>query len=55
MLKSLELFDGFIVFPMTSAGGLAFTTLIAVMFLGERPNQLSYLGIVVAVAALALL
>ena len=55
VLKSLELFDGFIVFPMTSAGGLAFTTLIAVMFLGERPNQLSYMGIVVAVAALALL
>ena len=55
VLKSLELFDGFIVFPVTSAAGLAFTTLAAVTLLGERPSWLSYLGIGVAIAALLLL
>ena len=55
VLKALELFDGFIVFPVTSAAGLAFTTLAAVTLLGERPSRLSYLGIGVAIAALLLL
>ena len=55
VLKSLELFDGFIVFPVTSAAGLAFTTLAAVTLLGERPSRLSYLGIAVAITALLLL
>ena len=55
VLKSLELFDGFIVFPVTSAAGLAVTTLAAVTLLGERPSRLSYLGIGVAIAALLLL
>ena len=55
VLKSLELFDGFIVFTMTSAAGLAFTTLAAVTLLGERPSRLNYLGIAVAITALLLL
>ena len=55
ILKCLEHFDGFIVFPVTSAGGLVVTTVIATVLLGERLNRRSYMGIGVAVCALALL
>ena len=36
VLKALEIYDGFIVFPLTSAGGLLFTTLVAVLLFRER-------------------
>jgi drug/metabolite transporter (DMT)-like permease len=55
ILKSLQSLDGFIVFPVTSAGGLVLTTLVATGFLGERLTRRTILGIVLAAAAMFLL
>jgi multidrug transporter EmrE-like cation transporter len=55
ILKSLEYFEGFIVFPVTSAGGIVMTTLVATGLLGEKLNGRTYVGIVVSVIALFLL
>jgi drug/metabolite transporter (DMT)-like permease len=55
ILKSLEYFEGFIVFPVTSAGCIVLTALIAVCFLGETLNKRTYLGIAISVIALFLL
>ena len=55
ILKALEIYDGFFVFPMTTAGGLLFTTVAAVWLLKERPGRWSYLGITLACIALILL
>lgn len=55
VLKALEHFQGYIVFPLSSAGGLVFTTLVAVLLLKEQLTGLSYAGIGLAVASLALL
>ena len=55
ILKSLNLFDGFIVFPVTSAGGLMFVTLVATRFMGEQLGKLTYIGIAIACIALFLL
>ena len=54
-LKALESYDGFVVFPVTSAGGLLFTAMVAVIFLHERLTRVSYGGIVMAVCSMALL
>ncbi len=55
ILKSLEHFDGFVVFPFTSAGGLVLTTVVATRMLGERLHRRTYWGIFTAVLALFLL
>jgi len=55
ILKALEYYPGYIVFPLSSAGGLLFTTLIAVFVLKERLSVQSYVGISLATCALALL
>ncbi len=55
ILKSLEYYDGFIVFPVTSAGGIVLTTLVATGMLGERLNRRTCLGIAITVVALFLL
>ena len=55
ILKALEYYPGYIVFPMSSAGGLLFTTVVAVLVLKERLSAQSYLGISLATCALALL
>lgn len=55
ILKALERYDGFFVFPIVSAGGLFVTTLIAVILLGERPTRLNYIGIGIGVCSVALL
>ena len=55
ILKALEHYPGFIVFPVTSAGGLVFTTAVATMFLEERLSWHSYTGIGLATCSLALL
>ena len=55
LLKALERYDGFIVFPVTSAGGLLVTTFVAVFALHERLSRASFAGIGLAVCALALL
>ncbi len=55
ILKSLEHYQGFIVFPVTSAGAIVLTTLVATVLLGERLNGRTYVGIAVSVVALFLL
>lgn len=55
ILKSLESFEGFIVFPVTSAGQVTLTTLVAMVLLGERLNGRTCIGIAVSVVALFLL
>jgi multidrug transporter EmrE-like cation transporter len=55
ILKSLNYFEGFVVFPVTSAGGLVLTTLVATGMLGERLTGKSKFGIVLASLALVLL
>ena len=55
ILKSLQYYEGFVVFPVTSAGGILLTTFIAVGLLGERINRAAWIGIGIAVVALFLL
>lgn len=55
ILMCLKNFPGYIVFPITSAGGILITTLIAVSFLHERLSVRTYVGIGVAVVSLFLL
>lgn len=55
ILKSLKLFDGFIVFPVVSAGSLMFVTLVATQWMGEKLGRLTYVGIAIACIALVLL
>ena len=55
ILQALYYFDGFVVFPVTSAGGLMLTVLVATGLLGEELTGRSRVGIGLAVAALILL
>ena len=55
ILKALKEFEGYIVFPVVSAGGLIFTTLVATWWLGERLTGRTYVGIAFATGALLLL
>jgi drug/metabolite transporter (DMT)-like permease len=55
VLKSLEFFEGFIVFPVTSAGAITLTTIVATALLGERLTGRTCVGIAVSVVALFLL
>lgn len=55
LLKALEKFPGFIVFPIISAGGLLFTTSVAVFLFKEPLSKRSAFGIAIAILAMALL
>lgn len=55
ILMSLHYFAGFIVFPVTSAGCVVLTTLVATGLMGEQLNRRTYVGITVSVVALFLL
>lgn len=55
ILQCLEYFPGFFVFPMTSAGSVMFTMMIAVGFMGERLNTRSYVGVGITVVSLFML
>jgi drug/metabolite transporter (DMT)-like permease len=55
ILKSLTAYDGFIVFPLTSAGCLMLVTLVATVQLGERLSRLTTIGIGLACVALLFL
>jgi multidrug transporter EmrE-like cation transporter len=55
VLKSLQYYDGFIVFPVVSAGSLMLTAIVATRMLGERLNRRSRIGIAIAIVALVLL
>lgn len=45
ILRSLDLFDGFLVFTITSTGGLVTTTAVAVFYFKEKLNRQSVVGI----------
>ena len=55
LLKALQVYPDYIVFPVTSAAALVFTTLMAVWILKERLHLTTYAGIGFAVCALVLL
>ena len=55
LLKSLQYFDGFFVFPAVSAGSVILTTLVATRMLSEWHTNRTYAGISIAVLALVLL
>ena len=55
ILKSLKSFDGFIVFPVVSAGSLMLTTFVTTQVFHEQLTRRRRLGIGIAVAALVLL
>ena len=55
ILKALEGYAGYVVFPVVSAGGLVLTALVAAFLLDERLTRRSYVGIALAVLALTLL
>ncbi len=55
VLMALKVYEGFIVFPVVSAGGLVVITLVATRMLKERLNLKTYVGIAVACLALILL
>ncbi len=55
ILQALEFFAGFIVFPISSAGGVVLVTIVATRLLGERLNGRTYVGILLSVIALFLL
>ena len=55
ILKALKQYDGFIVFPITSAGNLVFVTLIATQLMQEKLGKSTYAGIAIACVALILL
>ncbi len=55
ILEALQRFEGFIVFPVVSAGAIVLTTLVATGTLGERLTARSYLGIAIAAISLVLL
>jgi drug/metabolite transporter (DMT)-like permease len=51
-LKALDTLEGFVVFPVSSAGGLLLTTVVACTILDERLNQRTRWGIAIAITAL---
>ena len=55
ILKALDVYDGFVVFSMVSAGGLVFTALVAVFLMGEKLTRGSCVGIAIAAIALVML
>lgn len=48
ILKSLDEFDGFLVFTITSTGGLVFTTGVAIFYFQEKVDPQSAIGIALA-------
>ena len=55
ILCSLNLFDGFLVFTVTSTGGLILTTIIAVFYFRERLSWQSWLAIGLSTVAIVFL
>lgn len=55
ILRALKDYAGFVVFPVSSAGGLLLTTLVATFVLGEYLDRHKWAGIALATGALVLL
>lgn len=54
-LKTLDLVPGYIFFPVSSAGSIIFTMVIAVLWLEERISRRALVGIAIAVVALVMM
>ncbi|QEG20214.1 EamA family transporter [Mariniblastus fucicola] len=54
-LKTLDYMEGFIFFPVSSAGSIIFTMFVAVVWLEERLGRRAIIGIAIAVAALIMM
>jgi drug/metabolite transporter (DMT)-like permease len=54
-LRTLDYLEGFIFFPVSSAGTIIFTMFVAVLFLQERISRRAMIGIGVAVVALVMM
>ena len=54
-LKTLDYIEGFIFFPVSSAGTIIFTMLVAVLFLHEKISRRALIGIGIAVVALVMM
>lgn len=55
ILKALTVFEGYIVFPVSSSGGLLLTTFLVTAVFGEKINRRTWTGITIAAVALVLL
>lgn len=55
LMRSLDRYPGYVVFPVASAGGLILTTFIATQLMGEQTSRQTRVGISMAVIALVLL
>lgn len=55
ILQALGYFSGFIVFPVSSAGGVVLVTFVATYLLNERLSRLTLIGISLSVVALFML
>lgn len=54
-LKSLESMPGYLFFPISSAGAIVFTLVMATVIFRERTTKIAMIGIVLAVIALVLM
>lgn len=55
ILRSLDVFDGFLVFTLTSTGGLVVTTAVAVFGFREKMTRPSLIGLTLATVSILLL
>lgn len=55
ILQALQSYPGFVVFPISSAGGLVTTSLVAMGWLHERPDRMTLVGMGLAVVAILFL
>ena len=53
-LVALDYLAASIVFPVSSSGGMLFTTIVGVLVLGERFNKMMALGVVLTSISLVL-
>ena len=54
-LKSLDAMQGYIFFPVSSAGGIIFTMFVAVLWMQEKISRRALIGIAIAVVALVMM
>ncbi len=53
-LAALDRVDALIAFPVSGSGGVLFTTLVGVLFIGERLDRRSTVGVIITIVALIL-
>ena len=55
ILAALAIFEGFVVFPVTTAGGVILTVAVSALLLNERISRRSYIGIGLGILSVILL